>query len=332
VTITERPGTAVSLAAVAGWTGSAFGLELACARPIPGIVAHASSPEVSRRTSIDFVEGRGLDRTWSPGEAMSLLERRHADGRMMMTIDSHPTHGYRIYAPGYGLHLVSHDGRDIRSAVGDLEQWRWQRLMFAQALPLAATLQGLALFHASGAEIGGRAFGFIASSGTGKTSLAVHLAAQGVGGLLTDDVLALDPVGEAVIAHPGPRFVSVDDRELQTLAPEEQARVGRFVGRSDKSHLEPPAAPTAAPLRALYFLHRARDESTVSIARTDGDARRLIASRFIWYLQTPRHHADHLDAAAHLAHNVETFMILVPAGGSASSLAKAVAEHAGSLD
>lgn len=249
-----------------------------------------------------------------------------------MTIDSHPTLGYRIYAPGHGLHVVSHDGREIYSALGNVEQWRWQRLMFAQALPLAATLQGLALFHASGAEVDGRAFGFIASSGTGKTSLAVHLAAQGVGRLLTDDVLALDPVGELVMAHPGPRFVSVADEELRTLSPEEQARVGLFIGRSDKSHLEPPLGASPAPLRALYFLHRARNESTPSIVSAEGDARRLIASRFIWYLQTPRHHADHLDVSARLANTIEAFVIVVPAGGSARSLAAAVAEHADGLD
>jgi hypothetical protein len=331
VTITETPAAAVSSEAAAGWTGSAFGLEFASARPIPGIVAHAPSLGVSRRTSIDFVDARGLDRSWSPGEAVSLLERRHADGRVMMTIDSHPTLGYRIYAPGHGLHVVSHDGRSIRSAIGDIEQWRWQRLMFAQTLPLAATLQGLALFHASGCEIGGQGFGFIASSGTGKTSLAVHLAAQGVGRLLTDDVLALAPVDEFVMAYPGPRFVSVADRELQTLEPEEQARVGRFIGRSDKSHLEPPVTPAPVALRALYFLHRARNESAASVISTDGDARRLIASRFIWYLQTPRHHAEHLDVAARLANTVEAFVILVPGGGSASDLAAMVAAHADSL-
>ena len=86
----------------------------------------------------------------------------------------------------------------IRSALEDREHSRWQRLMFAQALPLAATLQGLALLHASAAEIDGRAFGFIASSGAGKSSLVVHLVATGDTRLLTDDVLALESSGEAL--------------------------------------------------------------------------------------------------------------------------------------
>ncbi len=317
--------------ASAAWIGSAFGLEFASSRPIAGIVEQAPSPGARRKTVIEFADARRLDRNWSPGDAVSLLERRHADGRVMMTIDTHPTLGYRIYAPGHGLHIVSPDGRAIRSALGDIEQWRWQRLMFAQALPLAATLQGLSLFHASGAEIGGRAFGFIASSGTGKTSLVIHLAATGVGRLLTDDVLALDPVGDQIIAHPGPRFVSVDDRELLTLTAEEEARVGQHIGRSDKSHLEPPAAPLAAPLRALYHLHRARTTANVSIAASGGDARQLLTGRFIWYLQTPRHQAEHLDMSARLARSVESFVVLVPPGGSARDLADAVAEHAESL-
>src|SRR5207248_1369448 len=140
-------------------------------------------------------------------EAMSVIDRRW-NGRLWLAVDHHPELGYRIYAPRYGRHLVSSDGTRIVSALPNVAPWRWQRLLFAQALPLAATLQGLEALHASAVELGGKAFAFTAASGTGKTSLAMHLVARGAT-FLTDDVLAVEARVGALIAHPGASTLSV---------------------------------------------------------------------------------------------------------------------------
>lgn len=55
-------------------------------------------------------------------------------------------------------------------------------------------VRGALLLHASAVDVGGRAVGFVGSSGMGKTTLATLLC-RGGGLLLTDDVLRLTPDG-----------------------------------------------------------------------------------------------------------------------------------------
>jgi hypothetical protein len=215
----------------------------------------------------------------------------------------------------------------ILSALPRLADWRWQRLMYAQVLPLAAALQGLEVFHASAVGLAGQAIGFIASSGTGKSSIAAHLVARGAT-LITDDVLALEPSDEVVLAHPGAGAASIDQSELDSLAPTRRARLGPEIGRSDKVHVAPSIERQPLPLAAVYYLERgSRDE--LRIAETSPpDPRLLLASGFLWYLRTPDYLAKHLETCALVAESVRMFRLSIPAGVLASGAAEAVEAHA----
>jgi hypothetical protein len=245
-----------------------------------------------------------------------------------MRIDHDPSMGYRVAAPGHGSHIISSNGRAIQSAFPKVPRWRWQRLLFAQVLPLAAALQGLELFHASAVALDGRAFGFIAASGTGKTSVAAHLLALDAL-FVTDDVLALQHGVDGLVAHPGPAWISLTIGELRSIPEESRSRLGVVVGRSEKVYLERSPVGAALPLGGIYFLERGLTRRRLQInALRPPDIQRLLGSSFLWYLGTPEHLLTHLDVSARIAETVPMFDVRIPAGVPASAVAAAVKRHA----
>jgi len=140
-----------------------FGLEVESRVPIEA--SPVPSTDGHRRVSLEEVAAPALTELWRSRDARSIVDRRTPHGRRVMSIESHPRLGYRIATPGHGRYVVSGDGTRIRAELPRSPGWRWQRLLFAQALPLAASLHGLVLFHASAVAIGGRAVAFVAASG-----------------------------------------------------------------------------------------------------------------------------------------------------------------------
>lgn len=280
----------------------------------------ATAGDLSRRASLQDVPAERLASFWAPG-ATSLVDRRTPTGRLVMAVDVHPEHGYRIAAPRYGIHLVSADGTSILSSLPSIAPWRWQRLLFAQVLPLAAALQGLDVFHASAVALDGKAAAFVAASGTGKTSVAMHLVGRGAS-FVTDDVLALEVAGDGVRAHPGGGVASIHAGELRAI----EARLGAVVGRGDKLQIAVPTVGRSLPLSALYFLERGHGE--LEIVETH-DSALLLGSSFLRYLDSPEMLWRHLEVCARIAQSVRLFRVLVPESESARDAAGEIEEHLG---
>jgi hypothetical protein len=297
----------------------AFGLQLE-----PGSGADVDA----RRLDWTLVSRGELDAAWAPARGRMLLERRHPSGRPMLAIEDSDL-GFRVAAPGYGRHLVAGDGRSLRSYLPDVPPWRWQRLLFAQVLPLAASLQGLHVAHASAVALDGRVIGFVAPSGTGKTSVCAHLVAQGAG-FVTDDVLAVDTAAPpAPLAHPGAAVVAVHRHELAAMTQAGRSRLGVMLGRADKLLLgvEPVDAPL--PLERLYFLSRSGVRRDLRVSESaPPDPALLLSSSFLWYLSDMRHSLARLEAAAALAGAVRIFRVDIPAGVPATEVAERLADHA----
>jgi hypothetical protein len=309
------------------WRGRAFGIELQAPSVLPGL-AESTNRAAPRCASLELVPPGIIERAWPSGEARTLVDRRFPDGRLMMRIESHPELGYRIWAPRHGRHLVSADGREVRSALPRAAPWRWQRLFFAQVVPLASALQGLELFHASAVSVDDRVIAFAGISGVGKTSLAAHLVARGAT-FATDDVLALEPANGGVLAHPGAATASVDEDELVAMGLEGRAALGTEVGRSDKVHLELPVVDQEQPLSLLYFPRRSPSSSGVEIVKLEPpDTRLLLTASFLLYLQSPERLVTHLDTCARIAHSVMTYRLLLPPHVAARDVAAAVEAHA----
>jgi hypothetical protein len=313
---TEPEAAAVDAARVKP-QGYAFGVDLVGSFPVPH-VARALEEPAPRRVTIEPASAWEIDRQWRTDGVESLVDRRHPDGRPFMLIDQHEQLGFRIWAPHHGRYEVSPDGCSIRCAVPARTK-RWERLFFAQTLPLAAALQRVELFHASAVALDGRAVAFVAPSGTGKTSVAAHLVDRGAE-LVTDDVLALEATDEGLTAHPGTSVLCLDEHELGRM----QGSVGSVVGRSDKIHLSCRLVRQPLPLAAIYYLERSAAIASLTVRQAHGEPQLLLGSSFITYLRSPQYLLDHLELCAHAVRTVPTFKLLVPEGMEASSVASAV--------
>lgn len=181
-----------------------------------------------------------LERGWPEQDVEHLVDLRSSDGRVFMSIRRHPERGYRIWAPRHGRHLVSADGREIRSALPKRASLAWAAAVLCSHTPArggAPRPRGVARERR---RPGGRAIAFTASSGAGKSSLAAHLIAAGAT-FLTDDVLALELAGNGVVAHPGPARISVSSQELQSMSADgrkplgQRTLVSRLVGAMNRS-------------------------------------------------------------------------------------------------
>jgi hypothetical protein len=308
------------------WYGYASGLVLASAEPFPGIQPAPDGP-AGRVVSWREEPAEVIDRAWRLQDGEIPLERRHSDGRLFLRVDCHEQHGFRVSAPYYGRHLIAPDGSAIASALPRVPPARWQRLFFAQVLPLASALQGLAVFHASAVMVRDRVLAFVGPSGSGKTSLATHLVALGAS-FVTDDVLALEPDGGDILAHPGPARLSIEDAELRRVPSTQQARIGPCVGRSDKLMLEPTPIPAPLPLGGLYFLRPDSGYDRMTIVEPESPSSQpLLGASFLSYLSSPAFLERHLDACAAVAESVPIYEVELPRACRARDVAARVLAH-----
>lgn len=111
--------------------------------------------------------------------------------------------GYRMEYDDTGMFDVSADGHDLYwfgSADVDAD------LRFVdfsgRVLAIALHLMGKLTLHGSAAVLGDQGIAFLAPKGSGKSTIAMSLAAAG-GRLASDDMVTLEP-GEPVEAWPGP--------------------------------------------------------------------------------------------------------------------------------
>jgi hypothetical protein len=308
------------------WHGRAFGLELEANFTIP-CASSTFRHRVPRRTSLEAMSPSELETHWRRRDAVTIADPRWPGGRRVITIEYHDEVGYRIWASRHGRHIVSSDGVQIRSALPRVAPWRWQRLLFAQVLPLAALLQGLELFHASAVAIGDRAVAFSAPSGTGKTSVASHLVARGAQ-LITDDVLALELTGRGVQAHAGAGIAGVHAAELRAMTADGRSRLGPEIGRDDKVYLATELSDRPMPLGALYFLSRGPRFEQLEIEESaPPDPRLLLGSSFLAYLRTRERLTNLLDICARIASSAQIFHVRVPPGIPAIEVAQEIESH-----
>jgi hypothetical protein len=304
------------------WSLHAFGIEMRSDLPLVGAtstVAESAPPAVE----ITRLEGE----VPGPEDGKPLLERLHADGSLGMRVTRLAGGNYWIEAPGHGRFKVADDGSVVWYDRLAQARWRWHRPLCAQALPLAATLQGFELLHASAVRLHGHAVAFVAQSGGGKTSLALALLARGAP-LVTDDVLALEATGGSVVAHPGVAMANIAAEQLGLLGEPVRAELGEAMGASDKVHVEVSNICRAPlPLGAVFFLTRSQavDRLTVELAEPP-DPRDLLAATFMPHIVAPSRLVTQLATCAEIAASVPLFRLTAPVGLSASQLASAV-EH-----
>lgn len=296
----EPPGTTHRL--------TAFGLDVVCDRPLAGSRRSSDeSPSDHPSTRIHCMSAADLEAAW--GEAGErVFEPESPDGRTRFTVDRTARH-YRLWLEDFGRYLITRDGRQIGCLPGEVAADTQERCLFAQALPVAATLQGLEVLHASAVCGPGGAAAFVGASGSGKTTLATRLVLDGAG-LLTDDVLAVE-VGPGALAHPGPPFMAIR-RDDSALIDGARSALGAVIGSSDKLHVARDTPDRAVPLRAVYHLARG---ATLQITPLGAEAQHLVLGHaFVPYVMTRERLRRHLQFAELVSTSVEQFELQTPEG------------------
>lgn len=230
-----------------------------------------------------------------------LLSKRFEGGDAFLTVDADPVAGYRVWAQGLGLHLVSADGASLWTCPSAAEPWLARKLAAAQVFPLLAVLNGVEVLHAAAVELDGAVVAMLAASGTGKTSTTAHLIAAGAS-FVADDGLGVEPAAGGAIAHPGPRTLNVAEEEVGRLAPEGRDRLGRELGSSRigdgaEVHFEPPTRTAASGLDGLVLLERTAAPYG-SVEPLEQAATAILGSCHVSYLSSPRRQLRQLDVVS----------------------------------
>ena len=306
----------------------AFGLEFETAFPISGLPPARQSLD-GEATTVELTSTAALEQAWRDAKPTRLEDSHDADGRLLLAIDWDDSLGFKLTAPEWGEYLLSADGRNLRCAPPELESWRRDRFLTARALPLAATMRGLEVFHASAVSLGGAVVAIVGPRHIGKTSLAVNMVLRG-GTFLTDDLLALEAEEDRIVAHPGAAVMGVREAEYNLIDPEQRARLGQFVQRMDKFFAEVAREDRPLPLRIVYFVDRRRQNTELAIEEMrDADPRLLLASSFFnGIVNSPERSLAQLDLCSRLSQTTTLCRAMVPPSVGAGSLAESLADHA----
>jgi len=311
------------------WSAVAFGLAVGGPLRLDSLVAApAAGPPDTR---IDRAPRAALDSRWRAARPRPLLERHVAGGGVGLTVQHDDDAGYRVWAPRHGVWMVAADGRSVTGAPPSGPRWRWERLVLAQALPLASVLRGMEVLHASAVCLDGRAVAFLGRSGAGKTTLATRLLARGAR-LLTDDVLALTTDGASVWAHRGGAVARIDAETVRGMTAAERAALGPVEARGAKWHVRPPTGPARVRLGALYVLSGETGDTAgagVTVHPVEPiDPGLLLGSAFLPYVAGPERLRRQLDVVAAIAATVPLFAVAAARSAGPAAAADSVAEHA----
>ena len=308
--------------------GVAFGLRIAGDFPASGL--WRAVPEgPARRVALEIVERSELACPWAEGDGQPPLRMAVGDPGPVLAIDAHPARGYLVRADGFGAYQVAPDGRRVLFAPGHVEDWRWQRLLTAQVLPIAALSQRLELLHASAVALDGRIFAFTGAGGAGKSTLAARLILAGAS-FISDDVLAVERVDDQVIAHPGPALMNLRESPVPVLNARERSRLGVEIGRDEGgARLLVRRESSASPLHAVYLLRRNGSRTGgVRVRRLAPPAPgALLGAGFGTAIRTPARLVRLLDLCAHLARRVPVFALEAPSHVPSAVLGDEVRRH-----
>lgn len=310
---------------------SAFGLYLRVDPSIeaPGIAdlgEIVSAGEPLTRVRLDPSE---LERRWRPLARQAQRMRELGDGStLVLSVDFAPAAGYLLCAPGLARILVTPDGAELLCDP-EPHSAEWATLLTAQALPLAATLRGLEVLHASGVvpatgALAGRAVLISGPQGAGKSSLAAALLRRGAA-LLSDDTVAVEMLDGALVAHGGATLLQLREDEHKRLSARERDAIGVPAGTLGKQRLKPHRIASRAPFGVLVLLEGAtRGPAVERIEAVDPFA--LLGSTFNLSVRVPERLTRHLDLAAALAATGNIYRVRVQPGIDATRLADAVLE------
>jgi hypothetical protein len=315
-------------------THTAFGLELELDSriAIPGLAAaNGGRTAAAFPPSRVLVDPAELRRRWQALTCEPMRVREvDFEGTTIRTIDFAEPAGYLLWNRDHGRVLISPDGCELLCEP-DLANPQWAAIVAAQALPLAATLRGLEVLHASGVVLDGRAALITGTAGAGKSSLAAALLRAG-GRLLSDDAVALRLRDGELTAHAGSLALQLRAAEDGRLSAPERAALGSPAGVTEgKRRYVSAQAPLPAPLGGLFLLERSAERPAVQ-RLADASPFALLASTFNLSVRTPQRLRRQLDVVAAIAAGGLVHRLRVQPGVDATELATLVREYLCALE
>jgi hypothetical protein len=292
----QRVASSAERARDGGSQATVFGMDVHSETRLAFLDGSAAEP--TGRTLAISVQSAGSARSSWPTETELVCDQHQPDGSVAFRIEAHPQAGYCISGPEYGSHVLSREGHELRCFPEGRPSDAWQRLLIAQVLPFAALLHGLEIFHASAVVHEQRAIAFLGPSHAGKTSLALALCRRGAS-FLADDVLAVEPQPEGLLAHPGTPLAGVDLAEIARLDATDSNSYREIVATNARERLvRVSCAAAPRPLAALFLLERRADGPERPRFETNVDARALLTASFNFVLATPARLQGLLDVCA----------------------------------
>jgi hypothetical protein len=306
---------------------TAFGIALSIDPrvPIPGLGQCPGSMTEQAPSCVRLDEGE-LDRRWGALTTTPVRARELClGGTLLMSVDFAEPAGYLLWVRDFGRVLISPDGAELLCEQDPTNE-DWASIIAAQALPLAATLRGLEVFHASGVVLDGRALLFSGPPGAGKSSLAAALVRAG-GRLLSDDAVALELRDGMLTAHAGSVVLQLRDAEYERLSADARADLGSPTSPAfGKQRYVSADVPDPAPVGGLFLLERSAAEPAVE-QLTAVDPFELIASTFNLSVRTPARLQRQLDVVSAIASNGLAHRLRVQPDIDATRLAAIVQEQ-----
>ncbi|MEP5151668.1 AAA family ATPase [Planktotalea sp.] len=166
--------------------------------------------------------------------------------------------GLQFKASGIGAFRVDKNGARIVLDCPVEKRSEASAYVTGSALGAALHLSGSVVLHASAIATEHGAVLFCGPSGAGKSTLAASFVQRGYS-MLSDDICALQIVGDQVQVQPDGRFLKLWQPAIHALGADAVQR-DRVLGNRDKFHVDFASTHlTPLPVRALYDLAWATD-------------------------------------------------------------------------
>jgi hypothetical protein len=278
---------------------TAFGIALSIDRrlSIPGLGHSPDSVTTGPPSRVRLDDNGELNRRWEATTTAPVRARElRFEETVLMSVDFAEPAGYLLSVRDFGRMLISPDGFELLCEPDPTNEG-WVSIIAAQALPLAATIRGLEVFHASGVVLDGRAMLFAGPPGAGKSSLAAALVRAGCR-LLSDDAVALQLSDGALMAHAGSVVLQLRTAEDERLSAEERAALGCPASPAgDKHRYVSASGPDPVPLGSMFLLERSAEEPAVERLAAVNPFE-LIGSTFNLSVRTPARLRRQLDVVS----------------------------------
>ncbi len=192
---------------------AAYGLNLACSFPLPGMQATGSPDGELPTLTLDLQNPAELDRDWSGADGPPQWRGRLGDG-LDLTIE-HGSAGDLLFAYGERARFRLSDDMRRLDCAPEQPGLDWQRALISKVLPAISVMRGYEALHAAAVASPEGVVAIMAPSGSGKSTLAIELLGRGWP-LFADDVLVLEDDAGTIRAHPGTPHMNLAEHSPST--------------------------------------------------------------------------------------------------------------------